>query len=103
MWTVKMMKQKKKIICRNSSLVPALKLGVRNLHPPEHGIVESVVGASAAAAKPCCLWPIKCHQGYETNISNCENWKKVTFNCGVVTPFKDLQIFHMLRARDNTR
>jgi hypothetical protein len=25
-------------------------------------------------------WPIKCHQGPETNKSNRENWKKLTFN-----------------------
>jgi hypothetical protein len=26
------------------------------------------------------LWLIRCHQRPETNISNCENWRKLTFD-----------------------
>jgi hypothetical protein len=71
MWIVKMMKPKKKD--RNSSLAPALKLRLRKLHPSEHGIGESVVGAAAAAGESRCLSPIKCHLGSKTNKSNCDN------------------------------
>jgi hypothetical protein len=35
---------------------------------------------SKEASVYCSVWPIKCRQGSKTKKSNCEFWKKLTFD-----------------------
>ena len=38
----------------------------------------------------CAVWPIKCRQGSKTNKSNCQFWKKLTFDWLVESPSQGL-------------
>jgi hypothetical protein len=53
------------------------------LHTMEDGTQVSTMERVCKGTLPlfyCGVWPIKCRQGVKTNKSNCQFWKKSTFD-----------------------